>query len=178
MTLTVMKRITIFIAMTILHNACSNAQLVNGNHPDSFEQLNSTAKGRYCRIVLVDGNSFRAKKLNVAESLTTWVGHDNRPYHIPTSKIYKVSIETNKEGSKKGIGLMIGLLAGGISGYLIASRADSDDPDCEVLCFQKELNIISGVGVALLSGAFGYGIANSIGSTQNFIVNSPKETLP
>ncbi len=140
---------------------CSSSYMVSSSPgaEESFSSFNSDAKGKRATIVLRDARRLFAKDVIAGPestsflNVTTGVG-----IVVPTREIEKIGLKIVGLGFLEGAG--IGLLAGGVGGWVVASIMVSNQQAESGLAYGI-LGLAGGGGGLLLGGIIGSAIGHT-----------------
>lgn len=95
--------------------------------PESLLEINTRAKSRESRVILLNGTTYAAALLRMARDTTTWFDpRSGAMYSTPTANVASVSFPDGKRGTLRGLG--IGALAGALGGIVFGFAGGDDEP--------------------------------------------------
>ena len=168
-------KITLLVVITILISSCSSTRIYNLNSPDiSFNEFNSKYMDFKGSILLSDGQTFNAYRINVSRDSTYWIKNlESRQYIFPekyipnsiaTSRIKEITFKNRGKGLVHGLGW--GILGGAFLGYftgLVSYEGSSEFSRSYVGALTAIFyGIPSGAIIGAISGA-------AIGSKETYL---------
>ena len=166
-----MKYVVFAAAIALVLTGCSTLRRADSAAVIQFSEINKQAQRARARVILTDGQQYRAFQLQVTMDSTSWFDpKTGRVRSVATGAISEITFIRKGRGALQGLG--IGLVVGALSGAFLG-LVHGDDPPCgeSWICFRftaQQKAMIGAVSLGSLGGAVGSLTGAILGSKNRY----------